>query len=423
MTDTVTTQPQIPTPTGDAGIPARNTEVRGHIKDTVRFALWGKSAGRCVLCNQRLLAEGQTFLHSINAAEVAHIRGATATPGSPRGIVEGESNELDREAEENLLLLCHTCHKVIDDKAHVEFFTAPKLRELKARHELRVERATEEGGLTRTAVLRVGAIVRDSFAIASRREVANTLISHNYLGLVDSQRSGQFTCELAGKATDEEYWLAARTAIRRTLSTIQQAVADEEVAHISVFAIAPIPALVLLGAELDDKVDTRLWQKDRDAGWAYPSKGDPVDFTIESIDSAGQACAATDVVLICSLSAEVNIDRLPVELENVPVLTIRPDGIEATPSVLEHEDTLPAFRRAFRRMLATAEKKHPNATRWHLVGAMPVAAAIESGRAFMRDAQPPVDVYQRTEHDTYEAVLTINQTGRDTSALTIGSRP
>jgi hypothetical protein len=126
-----------PTGSGEPGAPVRDTEVRGHVKERVRYALWGKSAGRCTLCNQRLLGEDLTYWRFINAAEVAHIRGATATAGSPRGLVEGESDDLDREAEENLLLCCHACHKLIDDKDYVEHFTAAKLREIKAAHEKR----------------------------------------------------------------------------------------------------------------------------------------------------------------------------------------------------------------------------------------------------------------------------------------------
>lgn len=334
-----------------------------------------------------------------------------------------EDEVLDRESEENLLLLCHDCHKMIDDKDHVDFYTPEKLRELKAEHELFVELATETAGRTRTAVIRLGSDVRGSYTVASRRDVMDVLVANNYLGLINSQRNGMFTCDLRDPATDPGYWDGTRAKIRRTVSSVHQAIAAEEITHISVFAIAPVPALVLLGAELDDKVDTRLWQKHRDASWAYPSMAAPARFDIEESDPAGQGRAATDVVLVCSLSAEVNPDRLPVEIENVPVLTIRPDGLPSTPAVLEHEETLVAFGSAFRQMLAAAEKAHPNATRWHLVAAVPPAAAVEAGRAFMRDAQPPVAVYQRTEHDTYEAVLTINQTGRDTSAHTNGSRP
>lgn len=428
MTDTATTRPPNPrlAPREATGEQARSTEVsRGAISTTVRFALWGKNAGRCAICNDRLLGEGRTHLHSINLAEMAHIRGATTADGSPRGQVEGESDDLDRESEENLLLLCRTCHKIVDDKAHVEFYTAAKLREIKADHQLFVELATEQAGRTRTAVIRLGGDVRGSYSMATSREVMDVLVANNFIGLANSQRSGQFQCEIPGVATDEGYWTMARSAIRRTLSKVQQAVEEEGLAHVSVFAIGPVPALVMLGAELDDKVETRVWQKHRGgSGWAYPSHDAPVAFGIDATDPAGQGGAAEDVVLVCSLSAEVDTSKLPDVLENVPVLTLRPAGVSPTPAIHESQESLLAFGRAFRQMLADAEKAHPRAKRWHLVGALPVAAAVEVGRAFMRGAQPPVEVYERTDLETYEPVLTVNDLGRDTSAAHLtGSRP
>src|SRR5690349_16603528 len=123
----------------------RNTEVRaGSIKPRVRLALWAKSAGRCTLCNRKVLNDNRTFWHSVTAAEMAHILGATTTKGSPRGREELDRT-VDLEAEDNLLLCCHDCHRMIDDEDHVALFTPSKMRELKRAHEDRVELATSDG--------------------------------------------------------------------------------------------------------------------------------------------------------------------------------------------------------------------------------------------------------------------------------------
>jgi len=385
---------------------ARDSQERGTIRPAVRYALWGKSAGRCTLCNRRVLNEAKTFWHSIAAAEMGHIIGATTTEGSPRGLQELD-REIDLEAEDNLLLCCHDCHRMIDDADHVEYFTPAKLRALKSAHEDRIELATSEGVLTRTAVIRVGSDVRGSYSIASRREVAETLFANNYLGLVESRRSGQFDCNLVGEATDEAYWAMARSQLDRTLGQVSQAVAQEEIGHISVFAIAPIPALVLLGARLDDKVETRLWQKHRDVGWSWPGDGDPditFSFTAEAVTEE-----AEEVVLVCSLSAEADQARIPVNLRGAPRLTLRPDNQAASPTLMTTEKSLKNFGIAFRDMLAAAEMSFPGARRWHLIAATPLAASVEAGRAFMREVHPPVDVYQRTAAGTYQAVVTVNE--------------
>lgn len=402
---------------------ARDTHVRGSIKQHVRLALWAKSAGRCTLCNRSVLNGAKTYLHAIPAGELAHILGAKTTVGSPRGREE-LNRDVDLESEDNLLLCCHDCHRMIDDGDHVAFFAPAMLRELKRAHEDRVELATSDGILTRTAVIRVGSDVRGSYTVASRREVADTLFANSYLGMVESRRSGQFECELPGEATDASYWDMARSQIGKTIGQVAQAVAVGEVEHVSVFAIAPIPALVVLGESLDDKVESRLWQKHRDVGWSWPGTNTDPAVTFSFTANPGDT-DSPDVVLVCSLSAEVDPARLPEHLRGVPRLTLHPDGVSPTPMLLTTEKSLKNFATAFRDMAAAAEQMFPGTKRWHLVAATPVSASIEAGRAFMREVQPPVDVYQRTADGDYTFALTINDNSGGTPTATDrnGGRP
>jgi hypothetical protein len=213
----------------------------------------------------------------------------------------------------------------------------------------------------------------------------------------------------------------ARSEIARTVALLNQGIAVGEIEHISVFAIAPIPALVLLGASLDDKVETRLWQKHRDAGWQWPESGENavVTFAVDHSPAPWDRKEPGEVVLVVSLSAEDDPTRLPSDLVDAPRLTLRPAGTIPTPTVLSHEQSLREFAVAFRAMLAAAEDAYPGATAWHLVLAAPVTACVEAGRAFMREVQPPVAVYQRTPDGVYEPVLHINDTGRSAAAAAL----
>ena len=277
---------------------------------------------------------------------MAHVIGATSTPGSPRGLEAGHDDTV-LEGEENLLLCCHDCHRMIDHPDHVAFFTPAKLRALKGAHEQRIEMATSDGVLTRTAVLRVGSYIRGTWAVASRREVADTLFANDYLGLVESHWSGQFTCELQGRATDPSYWTAAEGELKRSLDTIGRAVAQGDVGHVSVFAIAPVPALVLLGSLLDDKIETRIWQKRRDAGWNWANASEPTTFAFDQDDGLAPSAAnvaSRDVVLICSLSAEVSPARLPQELQDAPRFVLRPRGCHPVPHAVHPREVAGQLR-------------------------------------------------------------------------------
>lgn len=390
-----------------AKVDRRNTLVkREDIKDSVRNALWARTAGRCTICNRRLLGDSRTYMHSVLLAELAHNIGATTGSHSPRG---GHRNDpIDTEAEENLLLLCHDCHRLIDHPEHIDFFPPEKLREIKESFERRIEMVTESGGLTRTAALRVGSKIRGSLALASQREVAETLLAANYLGLVETQRSGDFTCRIGGRAGGRGYWDAAQQSIDDTMHLVRQAVDSGDVEHISVFAIAPIPLLVYLGSQLDDKTPTRIFQKQRDqfVGWSWANQHDPVDFDVLASRTSTDT-SADDVVLVCAVTSDVKLDLLPTEISACPRIEVRPQKIAPSPTLITHEQSLATFALRWREALARAESLYPNARRWHLVASAPVSIAVEAGRAFMRDANPPVAVYQR-ENSCYTSTLVIN---------------
>ncbi len=388
-----------------------STVRRGRIKESVRNALWARTAGRCTICNRRLLGDSRTYLHSVLLAELAHNIGAIDGPESPRRN-ENDGVE-DTEAEENLLVLCHDCHKVIDDPDHIDFFPPERLREIKEAFERRIEMVTENGGLTRTAALRVGSRIRGSLALASQREVAETLLAVNYLGLVETQRTGDFTCRIHGSADGRGFWESAQQSIEDTLALARQAIDSGDVEHISVFAIAPIPLLVYLGWRLDDKTPTRLFQKHRDPsiGWSWSSQDEPVEFGVSVTDGDAAALGAQDsedVVLVCAVTSQVNVGLLPDNLSDAPRIEVGPLGVSPDPTLMSHEQSLSNFASQWREALAMAESQYPNAKRWHLVASAPVTVAIEAGRAVMRDAHPPVTVYERRA-ESYEGVLVVNE--------------
>jgi len=384
---------------------ARDTQVsRNRIKDNVRRALWARTAGRCTICNRRLLGDARTFLHSATVAELAHNVGATDGDTSPR--TEAATAGMDRETEENLLLVCHDCHRIIDHKDHVLFFSPEKLREFKRAHEQRIEMITAHGGLTRTAVLRIGANIRGAYSIASQREVAETLFALNYLGLVESQWSGDFTCNISGSAGGKGFWPAGEQQIDDTLLRVKQAIEQGDVEHISVFPFAPIPLLVYLGSRLDDKTTTRIFQKHRGqyVGWSWTDENDSVEFATEVIDPDK---TATEVILACEISSPVAPANLPAELRDLPQHILRPEGRTPSPVLITNERSLNNFATAWRTFLADVEAAHSGAKRWHLVASVPLAVAVELGRAFMRGSQPPVTVYERTNAG-YVAALDVN---------------
>jgi hypothetical protein len=98
------------------------------ITETTAKLLWGRAAGMCSnpTCKADLtfVLEGGT---GFNVGEMAHV--IASKPSGPRGVEAGGS-----DGYENLLLLCPTCHRMID-KAPPGEYSIERLHEWKNAHE------------------------------------------------------------------------------------------------------------------------------------------------------------------------------------------------------------------------------------------------------------------------------------------------
>lgn len=92
--------------------------------------LWGRSGNRCALCRCELTVEGSQTDPTSVIGEMCHI--VAKDLEGPRG--DSILSRDERNEYENLILLCPTHHKVVDDQ--VDTYTVEKLTELKREHEL-----------------------------------------------------------------------------------------------------------------------------------------------------------------------------------------------------------------------------------------------------------------------------------------------
>lgn len=89
--------------------------------------LWGRAGGRCSIC------------HREGGAEIAHI--VARSPEGPRG--EDPLPFEQRDLYENLILLCPNDHSTVD--SNVKEWPVARLRDVKAEHELWVQKRLEQG--------------------------------------------------------------------------------------------------------------------------------------------------------------------------------------------------------------------------------------------------------------------------------------
>lgn len=344
-------------------------------------------------------------MHTVLVGEIAHNVGATSGEKSPRT----SADDADRNAESNLLLLCHSCHKSIDSAELIPLYTEEYLADKKRRHERRVREVTDFATLRQTTVVRMVGAVRESTSGVAPGQLAEALLDRNLTGFGEDTRTGDFFVQLPGNEGQEWFWDSGKAAIDKELTKVQDAIAHGDTTHVSVFAIAPIPLLVYLGSRLDDKTETLLFERHRGSTgspWTWPQHPDPApDFDVV-VRSEG-AGDDSEIVVVVSVSADVNTERIPDALRGLPLLEVRPTTEDPRSGLIDSPRALDAFAKAWRACVVQVERQWPSARRIHVIAAVPVTAAIQMGRDRMRTAQPDLVLYQRTDHATYTRVLEV----------------
>jgi hypothetical protein len=124
------------------------------LSPTNRIVIWAQSGGRCAYpgCNRLLIGDLAAGVVDKHFGFIAHI--VADTPGGPRGDQQ-RSVELSNDVR-NLMLLCATHHKLIDETAVAEH-PEDRLLEMKSAHERRVAMLTGMGPGRASHVLRYAA--------------------------------------------------------------------------------------------------------------------------------------------------------------------------------------------------------------------------------------------------------------------------
>jgi hypothetical protein len=368
--------------------------------------VWIAAGGRCTFCKE-FLAEDETTGQPVYTGQLAHIVGATAEKGSPRG--KSSKTLRERAQPENLMLLCAGEHKVIDTFEHWALYDEEQLLAFKAQHERDVRELTGLLRKPKSTVIRVSGDIRDQAVDFGKQAVIRALLEDQRFpdfSLYDDSRN----CEVDLRAQDGEddsdptYWRSTAFTLERRLRPLKNHLKTKEIDHISVFALARIHILVQLGALLDDVTNVTVHNRRRGSGqgWGWYAKGptEHLRFAVTEVPGEG------DPVVTFSVSGPVDFDAFPEELQGKPRYDIRVVGVKLSPAVLRSPEDLAGLIETWREVLATLETDHRNRP-ISLVLAVCAAAAVEIGRAHMRGAHAPLRVFDRIDN-TYALTLETN---------------
>lgn len=360
------------------------------IPEKVRAQLWVASGGRCEFncCNkkldQNLLTKQKIFL-----GQHAHIIGDS--PNGPRGDA-ALSKKLAHDPA-NLMLLCHGCHKTIDDLA--DDYDAELLRQMKKRHEDRIQRLYDiDETKDSVAIVLRHPIKRVHVPQFTDKDVQAAILMNSDFCHAPSEHTVQLDYRTrAAREGDPAYWTELITQMEDDFAVqLRLAGRHQPPSHLSIFAFAPMPLAMQLGALVGNKVETSTFQWDRTAeSWKFHTERqfDMQQISFDDVPSShGRALAVA-----LSFSGEVSRDAIGKVLSGVPIVRL---GVPApTPALVESAEDIRHFRSRFTAFMA--EVRNQGYTEIHVFPAMPLSLSVEFGRQLLPKADPQINVWDFQE--------------------------
>lgn len=359
---------------------------RTSIPDSVQLRLWGKAAGRCEYegCNEPLWIDSLTK-DEFNIAYIAHI--IADKPRGPRGH-ETLSDELKADIS-NLMVLCDKHHRLID-KEDEAGHSPERLREMKRRHEARIEILGSIQEDSESQIILYGANIGEHSATLSWKKAALAMASlKRYPAEI---RAIELSLKnSAFEDHENSYWdIEKEHLLRQYQQQIKPRLSEGQIQHFSIFGLAPQPLLIQLGRLLSDIPAAEVFQLHREPpDWKWQEHREDFEYMVDEPISC-----CPDVAINFSLSATIDNSRISSVLENDHSIW-RFSVADPNNDFLKSREQLSLFRKQYRGLLNRIKAKHGEKAVIHLFLAVPVAVALEIGRVWMPKADLPMYIYDQ----------------------------
>lgn len=355
---------------------------------TTEILLWSGAGGRCQMCNKPLGEHLQLRRSSGKFGLVAHI--VASDPNGKRGCPV-RSPQLAASLS-NLMLLCYECHKEIDGEETWHLYTEDKLQKIKQGQELWVNSVLSVGRSTPTHIVTYGTIIGPNEVGISVDECARAISAPKTIA------SGQpIRLEMQGRRRrddDEGYWKTEVAHLRDAFNEEIRGRLDRgTLHHASVFALAPMPLLIELGALLSDITPADVFQRHREpTQWAWACDGPHLSLTVTQPDNVVPAPLAK---LKLEISAGISDERVrSVGQFDAPIWSVKAENPHN--DILRYPSDLAILRSIFRHTIDAIASAHGPNVRIAVFPAIPVACAVELGRIWQPKAHPPLEIYDQT---------------------------
>lgn len=366
----------------------KQTNHRPSIDIIVKTRLWTCSAGRCQFegCNKPLWRHDAT-MDQMNKAYIAHIY--AYSPNGPRYDAT-LSPKLETDFS-NLMLLCDECHRLIDDKKHLDEYPAERLIQMKKDHEERIQLLTGISPNKKSHIVLFGANVGVHATPLSYNRVREAVIPNFFPADDKTIDLGMHNTPF--EDTNDSYWsIQKENLIVQFSEKLKFFKENSPHHHYSIFALAPQPLLIQLGVLLNDIYPAEVYQLHREPStWNWLDETDQIEYHLIAPEEIKE-----NVALKFELSATITDDRIESILgEDTSIWSIKIDS--PSNDFLRSKNQLVEFRNIMRFAFDQIKAKHGQKSILNIFPAMPVAAAVELGRVWMPKADMSMIIFDQNK--------------------------
>ena len=379
-------------------------EVTRYIKKEVERELWARAAGRCQFtgCN-RILYKSPITQERVNISEKAHIY--SFSEDGPRGWGPFKKNPKSLNNVNNLMLMCHDCHKTIDQDIDGIKYSGVLLQQWKKEHERRVVTVTGIAANRKSHVIFYGSNIGEQRSPLQQEDAMEAMFPDRYPASENSVCLSM-TCSHEDKTAT--FWETESAHLNRVFyQKVLPLIESDQTKHFSLFSLAPIPLLIQLGTLFTDKISVDTYQPIREPkGWLWQEFPEGFEFIIKKPEKNDGA-----PVLVISLSDIINHERIrSVMGEQISVWELTVPEEHIGNDNIRNSSQLSMMRSVIRKLMVMIKNVHEATTPLSIFPAMAVSCSIEMGRARMPKADMPWVIYdQNNKEKTFIKTISIGE--------------
>ena len=352
-------------------------------ESTIRM-LCAISGGQCEFpgCRQRFFFDTASGTQ-INNSYIAHI--VASNPDGPRG--SSSSNEISNELD-NLMLLCATHHRLIDNNP--DQYPVTCLQKMKKDHEEKIDFICNLLSKTDTEILTFTSKIKNTKEASIPLQQAIKAVVPFYS--LSSKHGIPVIITSSYKYNSKAYWKDVKNQLNTWNQTTFQAIKTRAPGmHFSVFPLAPIPLIIKLGELFGDKIPCDVYQKRRyPDSWCWEEESLTNNYLIKEASCKN----GENIALFINLTASISIKHITKKFNIKYSYIIEAENKDV--DCIKSKKDLSLFWHKYQEVCEMIIQKHGRDI-IYLFPAIPVSAAFEIGRRYMPGVYPPFVIFDNNK--------------------------